>query len=50
MDGDIAREMVCYQVHAHLEEILGHLQTKLHAQESVPTTGGVKDGQVGVCS
>ena len=47
MYGDNAGEMVCYLDHAHLKDILGHLQTKRHAQELVPATMSVKCGQVG---
>ena len=28
-------EVISYVVHAHLEDILGHLQSKLHAKEAV---------------
>ena len=31
-----AGEIVCYPVHAHLKDVLGHLQAKRHAQEPVP--------------
>ena len=41
-----AREMVCCLVHLHLKDILGHLQTKWHMQELVPTMMGIKCGQV----
>ena len=43
---DNAREAVCYLVHVHLEDILGHLQTKGHTQEPIPAIVGVKGGQV----
>ena len=33
--------------HSHLKDVLGHLQTKWHAQEPVPATVGIKHGQVG---
>ena len=47
MDGNNAREKVCYLVHAHLKDILGHLQAKRHAQEPIPDTMCVEGGQVG---
>ena len=46
MDGDNAREMVCYLVHVLLYDVLGHLQAKRHAQELVPATMHVKSSQV----
>ena len=36
MNGDNARETVCYLVHVHLKDILGHLQAEGHMQEPVP--------------
>ena len=47
MYGDYAREMVCCLVHAHLKDILGHLQTKWHVQEAIPAMMGIEHGQVG---
>ena len=42
MNGGNAGEMVCYLVHVHLKDILGHLQAKRHAQEPVPAMMCVK--------
>ena len=55
MYGNKAGEMVCYLVHAHLKDILGHLQTEGHVQELVPAMVSVEGHQVktshqGVCS
>ena len=47
MYGDYAREMVCCLVHAHLKDILGHLQTKWHVQETVPAMMSIKHSQLG---
>ena len=38
--------MVHYLVHAHLKDVLGHLQAESHAQEPVPATMCVESGQV----
>ena len=47
MNGNNAGEMVCCLVHAHLKDVLGHLQIKWHAQEMVPAMMGSEHGQVG---
>ena len=47
MNGNNAMETVCCQVHVHLKDILGHLQTEWHAQEAVPAMMGIECGQVG---
>ena len=47
MYGNNTNETVCYLVHSHLKDILGHLQAKRHVQELVPVTMSVKGGQVG---
>ena len=47
MNGDNARKTVCYLVHVHLKDVLGHLHTEWHAQEPVPAMMSVKCGQVG---
>ena len=47
MNGVNAPEMVCYLVHAHLKDTLGHLQAKWHVQEPVPAMVIVECGQVG---
>ena len=41
-----AKNMVCYLVHSHLKDILGHFQTKRHMQEPVSAMMGIKHGQV----
>ena len=47
MNGNNTSEMVCFLVHAHLKDILGHLQTKWHVQEAVTAMMGIEHGQVG---
>ena len=38
INGNHARETVCYLVHAHMKDVLGHLQAKQNVQEPVPAT------------
>ena len=47
MNGNNANGRVCYLVHAHLKDVLGHLQTEWHVQEVVPAMVGIECGQVG---
>ena len=47
MYSNYARETVCNLVHAHLEDVLGHLQGKRHMQELIPATMDTESGQVG---
>ena len=47
MNGNNPGEMVCCLVHAHLKDILGHLQTEWHVEEVVPAMVGVEHGQLG---
>ena len=42
VDHDDTRKAVCHLVHAHLEDILGHLKTKWHVQEPVHSMVGVE--------
>ena len=46
MYGNYAREMVCYLVHVHLGDVMGHLHAKRHMQELIPATMGIESGQV----
>ena len=46
MYGNNARETVCYLVHAHLKDILGHFQAKRHVQEPIPAMMHIEGGQV----
>ena len=47
MNGNNARELVHYLVHAHLKDVLGHPQTEGHVQEPVCAMEGFQGGQVG---
>ena len=42
MYGNNAGEIVCYLVHVHLKDLLGHLQTERHVQEPVPAMVGAE--------
>ena len=44
---EYARETVCCLVHAHLKDVLGHIQTKCLMPEPVSATVGIKCGQIG---
>ena len=46
MNGNNAGQAVCCLVHLHLKDILGHLQTKWHIWEPIPSMMGIKGGQV----
>ena len=48
----LGRQSVCL-VHAHLKDVLGHLQTEWHVQEAVPACKylvGIEQGLVGKTS
>ena len=47
MYGNYAGKTMCCLVHLHLEDVLGHLQTEWHVQETVTATMGILLGQVG---
>ena len=43
---DNARDMVCFLVHSHLKDVLGHLQTRGHKQEPISAMMGIESGQI----
>ena len=43
---DYAWETVCFLFHLHLKDVLGHLQSKWHMQEPIPTMMHLEHGEV----
>ena len=48
MDGNDTGEMVSYLVHLHLEDVLAHLHSEMHAQELILPFVGLECCKVGV--
>ena len=46
MNDNYAQQMVCCLVHLHLKDVLGHLQSEWHMQETIPTMMHIKLGEV----
>ena len=46
VDHNDARETVCFLVHLHLKDILGHPQTKWHMQEPISVMMHIEGGQI----
>ena len=44
MNGNYSWKTVCYLVHSHLKDVLGHLQSEWHVQEPVSTMMHVESG------